>query len=55
MDLADPLALSVRGDPKTPVRENTAALLAAGTASEIEIALSERLKPPSVYELRWIE
>jgi hypothetical protein len=52
----DPLAMSAHGDPKP---EQLAKLprhwSPVVTASEIESGISERLKPASVYKLRWIE
>jgi hypothetical protein len=52
----DPFAMSAHGDPKP---EQLAKMprhwSAVVTASEIESAVSERLKPASVYRVRWIE
>ena len=52
----DPLAMSAHGDPKP---EQLAKMprhwSPVVTASEIESAVSERLKPASVYKVRWIE
>jgi hypothetical protein len=52
----DPLELSIRGDPKAeelvkmPRRWSPVV-----TASEIEKAVGEKLKPASVYRVRWME
>jgi hypothetical protein len=52
----DPLIMSIRGDPKpdelAKMKRHWSTLV---TASEIEDAISERLKPASVYKVRWIE
>lgn len=52
----DPLAMAIKGDPKP---EQLAKMprhwTPVVTASEIESAISERLKPASVYKVRWIE
>lgn len=52
----DPLAMSIRGDPKpeqlAKMPRHWSPLV---TASEIEEAVSARLKPASVYKVRWIE
>jgi hypothetical protein len=52
----DPLAISIRGEPKpdelAKMKRHWSTLV---TASEIEAAISERLKPASVYKVRWVE
>jgi hypothetical protein len=52
----DPFAMSIRGEPKVDelvkMPRHWSAIV---TASEIEKAVSERLKPASVYRVRWIE
>jgi hypothetical protein len=52
----DPLAMSIRGEPKpeelSKMKRHWSTLVTAG---DIEAAISERLKPASVYKLRWIE
>lgn len=52
----DPLVMSIRGDPKpeqlAKMPRHWSPLV---TASEIEGAVSERLKPASVYKVRWVE
>ena len=52
----DPLAMSIRGEPKPDqLAKMPRHWSAVVTASEIEAAVSERLKPASVYRVRWIE
>lgn len=52
----DPFAMSAHGDPKpdqlAKMPRHWSVLV---TASEIEGAVSERLKPASVYRVRWVE
>lgn len=52
----DPLVMSIRGEPKpeqlAKMPRHWSPLV---TASEIESAVSERLKPATVYKVRWIE
>ena len=52
----DPFAMSIRGEPKpdelAKMQRHWSPVV---TASEIEKAVSERLKPSSVYRVRWIE
>ena len=52
----DPLAMSIRGDPKPEqLAKMPRQWSPVVTASEIEAAVSEKLKPASVYKVRWIE
>lgn len=52
----DPFAMSAHGDPKpeqlAKMPRHWSPIV---TASEIEAAVSERLKPANVYKVRWIE
>jgi len=52
----DPFAMSAHGDPKPEqLAKMPRRWSAVVTASEIEAAVSERLKPASVYRVRWVE
>ena len=52
----DPLAMSARGEPKAEeVMKLPRHWSPVVTASEIEKSVSERLKPASVYRVRWAE
>ncbi len=52
----DPFAVSAHGDPKPDqLAKMPRHWSAVVTASEIEAAVSARLKPASVYKVRWIE